>query len=389
MKDITEKFGGNFFVAAFVPALGFVALGMVVFGPIFPTGLLKRFQNPFFGQEWLTLLVLTVIIGFSLSSLNTFIYKIFEGYMLLVRLPGVRQRMQRQASRLQDDIQLVRVKLADAENRGESEEVVQGIRDDLYYRLAEYQQQFPRTNEAVLPTAFGNILRAAEDYPSERYSIDSVVLWPRFIHAMPAAYFDKVDQSNNGLGFLINCSTLSILTAVCSVFAAGYQLIFAGIAPSTKPAPDQLPPSPIYFVQITEAQFVYTQRVVGYLIFGVLMLVLAYLFYRATLPIARQYGNMIRSAYDLFRFELLKQFNLPLPQNLNAERDRWRQLSEFVAVGEQLGSVNFQYRFPESVKALIQETEEADSKPISPLPRRYTANKAKRSSASRAKRSKT
>lgn len=40
-------------------------------------------------------------------------------------------------------------------------------------------EQRPQQPERSMPSQLGDILRAAEDYPRERYGLDPIVLWPR------------------------------------------------------------------------------------------------------------------------------------------------------------------------------------------------------------------
>jgi hypothetical protein len=45
------------------------------------------------------------------------------------------------------------------------------------------------------------------------------------------------------------------------------------------------------------------------------------------------FGNMIRSAYDLFRLDLLQQFRLSLPRNSIDEFYIWKNLGELILQG--------------------------------------------------------
>lgn len=86
---------------------------------------------------------------------------------------------------------------------------------------------------------------------------------------------------------------------------------------------------------------------------------IAYFFYNASLPAAKQYGNMIRSAYDLFRFDLRKQLRLTMPPHSNKEHDSWQKWTEFVSLGSfaPKGNVPFLYQYnPEEIgRTLMSE----------------------------------
>ncbi|MGC9400213.1 MAG: hypothetical protein ACP5HM_13910 [Anaerolineae bacterium] len=405
MKDILTKFGSNFLVSAFVPSLAFVALAMVVFRPLIPQSLLTSLQNTLepFDQSGVLLLALAVILGFTLSSLNTSIYKILEGYSLLAHIPLFRKRQQRKYAEIETHLKKVEEEIKRLEERedahqreynrliGLERDVIQAIEtasvqgaeregerlktllkrvhkhvhqlaaekkentlrlkqleDERYYLLSEMHLRFPFSREAVLPTAFGNLLRAAEAYAGDRYGIDAVRLWPRLIHVIPQSYYEKVEQSNNGLAFLINCSILSLLFSLLCGLATGYQILALSLTQATNGAMYCVTPigSGQCLVTITEPQvYLYSY---GFLF--IFMLCLFFIFYKGSFPIVIQYGDMIRSSFDLFRFRLLEEFHLEPPKTLQAEREVWRKISEFLVMGEHRGTLCFKYQTAATVE---------------------------------------
>ncbi|MBN1922774.1 MAG: hypothetical protein JW892_16110 [Anaerolineae bacterium] len=340
MKDITEKFGSNFLVAAFVPSLAFVAMAMVFFGPIIPSELIDRMKNTFepFGQSGVLFLALSIILGFVLSSLNTFLYKLLEGYFFLVRLPGSRKRQEKKRNSLKLQLQTVDQEITDLFNSSDPDkERLQNLADKQYYLVAEITSRFPDTVEGVLPTTFGNLFRAAETYANRRYGIDAVQLWPRLVHVIPESYYHKVEQSNNGLAFLVNCAALTLFFSILSACAALYQYAVWQIA--LRGGGDIL-----YFIHVdSRVAHHYQQHMWIYSGAFVISLALSRLFYVSSFPIVREYGDMIRSCFDLFRFDLLKQLRLPLPENSKREYELWRAISEFTTIGDYRGPLKFEY----------------------------------------------
>jgi hypothetical protein len=263
MKDVLSKFSGNFIVASFIPALAFISLSMIVFEPIIPDALLTKIQNNLnpFGEGGIFLLTATIVLGFTLHNLNTFIYKIFEGYYAFIRPPfgkklqeikykklnsklekskikidylekerGIYQQLTRRfqesaskierelnsepvqahkwkCERLKSLLNKIREQIQDIQIKiQENKESLEKHRNERYSILSEMQLRFPNRKKNFLPTSFGNILKAAEAYPGDRYGIDAVRLWPRLVHVIPETYYEKVEQSNDGLAFLVNCS---------------------------------------------------------------------------------------------------------------------------------------------------------------------------------------
>ncbi len=148
--------------------------------------------------------------------------------------------------------------------------------------------------------------------------------------------------SNNQCSFLLNCSLLSGLFAVLSVLAAGYQ-IYLSYRASLLIQAGMKDGKLIYFIPINLSPDIYIQRVFVYIIIAIGSLLAAWFFYNASLLNVSQYGNMIRSTYDLFRFKLLDQFRLESPKDLEAERDRWDTVCEFINIGDENGPIYLEY----------------------------------------------
>jgi hypothetical protein len=200
---------------------------------------------------------------------------------------------------------------------------------------ADFDSRYPPQENFILPTRFGNILKAAESYPQSRYGIDSVALWPRMVYAIDEKYMMHVDTANDQCSFLLNSSLLSAIFAALSFLASAYQflllyLLFYGVSDS------------FILVGIKEPNL-YFQRIFTYFAIGILTLGVAWFFYTASLLNVTKYGNMIRSSYDLFRFNLLDRLHLKLPPHLKKEREFWGTVSEFITIGDRFGGLHFDY----------------------------------------------
>lgn len=311
-----------------------------MFGPIVPSKLLTRLKDTFnpLDQPGLLALVFTVMLGFTLFNLNNFIYKIYEGYFILERMPVFKWWQRRRVRNLRNKIDNCLDRMSKAEEDSEDLNELEGE----HYRLRSLREiYFPPTDLTVLPTGFGNILRAAEAYSGTRYGIDSVMMWPRLIHVIPEPYYSKLDQSNNGLAFLVNSSLLALALAISCFIAAGYQHWLLDLV-ITHQSP------PLYFIDLIPNQEIYEQRINLYLGFGVLLVILSMLFYQASLPILAEYGSLIRSSFDLFRFDLLKQLKQKAPKDSEEELDTWRKISEFITIGDPERTLKFDYANAES-----------------------------------------
>jgi hypothetical protein len=70
------------------------------------------------------------------------------------------------------------------------------------------------------------------------------------------------------------------------------------------------------------------------LLAGVVCFFLWYLFYRAALSAAITYGHYVRTCFDLFRLDLLAPLGIDLPTGLQDEKTLWREVHEFLTLGE-------------------------------------------------------
>lgn len=335
IQGYLEKLGGNFMVAAFVPSLAFVTACMVAFSPLLPQDFIMNVQGALspLNEKGLIVLLIATMMGFTLTSLNTYIYKLFEGYVLFQYLTPLRHLEMRRARRIRNqrdalNMQIRRIEktqtgwsLAGMPER--SEKKMKRI-DDRIDRLtnqrdalaAEYELRYPPKDELIMPTRLGNILRAAEAYPQSRYYVDSVALFPRMVVAIDKDYMGHMDTANDQCSFLLNSSLLSAVFAVFAFLASLYLYFF--------PSVDH--PGLVY------------------LLTGFVTLAIAWFFYNASLMNVSKYGNLIRSAYDLFRFNLLKKLRLPLPTDNRSEKETWKKVSDLVTIGEIYGEIPFSYQ---------------------------------------------
>ncbi len=94
MKEFFERIGSSFFVAAFVPSLGFLILVSFLFQPVASTQSGQSFQSTLdpINQSGLLLLIGASILGFTLSSLGDFVSKVFQGDYLFERFNWFKAR---------------------------------------------------------------------------------------------------------------------------------------------------------------------------------------------------------------------------------------------------------------------------------------------------------
>ena len=322
-----EKLGSNFIVSAMIPSLALVVACMLVFEPIL------HISNMFIQKDSiyplisfsLLLVIPTVIIGFTLTALNTYILKLFEGYVFFPHLSYMYKWMlhsHRNKARklittrrfLKRRIDVIEQSVIETTRQARH---LKKLKNEFFLVAAKYDQSYPPRLGDILPTQFGNILKASETYSGIRYGMDAVNFWPRLFHVIHPDYKTEISNTRNELSFLVNMSLLSIVFLACCLGASFYTLVY--------------PPLDVMGKTIYVAAFA---NVVRYIVLGGTSLLLNMFFNKASIYAVGSYGQMIRSAYDLFRLDLLKQLRLKMPNNSHEEFYTWKNLNEFIVLGQ-------------------------------------------------------
>ncbi len=155
---------------------------------------------------------------------------------------------------------------------------------------------YPRRAKDILPTRLGNVLRAAEHYPMDRYGADYPLLWTRLGHVVPERVLRDMEDYRSALEFLVvatsGFATFGILAAAtCAATGHG--------------------PTP-------------------FLLFLLGGCVLAYIAYSSAIHTAQEYGEAMRASFDLFRNELLVRMRWPVPTTPEEEIVIWREITGFI-----------------------------------------------------------
>ncbi len=151
---------------------------------------------------------------------------------------------------------------------------------------------FPPEKHNVMPTRLGNILRASEFYSLKRYGLDAVVAWPRLQSLLPPEFAADLRKAK------ANFDLFLVLTTQAALFALVWQIVLG---------------------RFTHRWDLFLLTSLGWLV--------ALFAYRGALQAARVYGELIKAAFDLHRWELLKALHLKLPDKYDDERELWQEVN--------------------------------------------------------------
>jgi hypothetical protein len=154
----------------------------------------------------------------------------------------------------------------------------------------------PTQPEQVMPTRLGNILKNAELYPKDRYQIDAVLIWPRLYNLFPERFVQTITEARGALDFM---QVLSSLGGAFALLAGSYLILVGG-----------------------------TWWLFLACFWGGLLV--AWLAYQGALGSALLYAQQVKTAFDLYRNELLKQMRLQLPATPKEEETWWHEIGQFL-----------------------------------------------------------
>jgi hypothetical protein len=166
------------------------------------------------------------------------------------------------------------------------------LRRELNELTWQRVEQFPTRRASVLPTAFGNVIRAFETYPYKMYGIEGTRGWTRLLAVIPKDYRDLIDDGKAQMDFWVN------LWAVSLLYAAAYF---------------------IYGVLVGPWELLWTT---------VPALALALIASSAATKAAVGWGSLVRASFDLFLPDLRIKLELPVPPSVRDEREQWNRFSK-------------------------------------------------------------
>ena len=284
LSSISGQFGKSIFLGAMFPVLIVAVLNSLLIAPLLPFGdvIQKHLEQIATGKEtWGAILLVFAVVFVTgvLYNLNIPIIRLYEGYPWQESWLGQlcmyrKKRVFAQAGPLRYSMRYLRRQLQ-AANPNDQQAKKLGAEQT---RLARYiNSELPDRQEFVLPTRFGNVIRCFERYSDVAYGIDAIIAWPRLVAKIEPGFASTIDEAKTSVDFMINCSLLCALSAmvlggigVCQAFPWSFASVWhwgwrAG-----------------------------------------LFLALALTFYSFAIGRARAWGEQVKSAFDLYRFDLLK-----------------------------------------------------------------------------------
>jgi hypothetical protein len=245
----------------------------------------------------LTIVVLSLwAAAIVLLLLNHLLFRFLEGYFGPFSWAERGQQMRLRYSEDRSHLKALREAIPAEAAAGTSQ---QEIAYNTAVRL--FCQKWPPERSSVLPTRFGNVIRAFERYPDILYGIDGIPGWLRLQGVVGKDFETLVEDAHAQVSFFVNLWFLSL--AFVAVAVGRYLLRCF----------EYLPDHPAKLVAAR-----------GFLFAAVAGLMVARLAYEGAVERAQAWGDLIRAAFDLYLPDLAKKMGYALPPDRDKRRAFWR-----------------------------------------------------------------
>jgi hypothetical protein len=186
-------------------------------------------------------------------------------------------------------------------------------RNKAYARnLRIFRAHYPRDVKLLQPTQLGNVLKSAEGYAKQVYGADSVAIWARFAAVIPESFAQIVDRARADMDFFVNAVWLSFLASgiVTVHFLKGLaDAVSSGKLDGFHWVPALIP---------------------------VLGFASCWVWYKCAIVKAQDWGEIYRSAFDLYLPDLAKQLGYELPKTADERKTFWGRVNALCLDGTEI-----------------------------------------------------
>ena len=329
-SSIIKDLGRSYIVSSLLPAALFLSLGGLAFRGFAPGFLATRLiaQDQFYTSQWFIFLTFTVWVAYGLFSITDWTVRLYEGYFFPKKVKTflvyfIKQWYERLTPNIRD------FKKLRAEGHSPDSFDYKKYSRAAKIEYFNLERIAPFDEKNLLPTRFGNILLACEQYSEEKYKMDGFALWTRLLQVLPKQLIDQIEEKNNQMIFLLNSSLLAYFNGCLALIVGSIRLpcqIWSGWSVChTGALPQNFFERGFEHLSPTE-----------FLLVGLAFIVGGYVIYRLALPVTEAVGLLMRSGFDLYRFDMLRQLNIEVPPSLEEELNKWEIISEYFNAGNRL-----------------------------------------------------
>jgi hypothetical protein len=248
--------------------------------------LVKVLQSSFF-------VILSAII---LLAVNRPLVRFFEGYGKWNPLKLLFDR--RKKKKFKKDVQPILAEMERIDDAFAANESATPQIDEFPAKLYKAVLYFPDQQEFVLPTKFGNVMRALDVYPRVVYGIDSVPTWRHLTMIIPNRVDEKVKDARAIVDFTLNTLALSSLLLLIYLALVGYAIV------TNKPFDVAQPGIALALIFVVAGCWFFLPEA------------------------AVQWGFAVKAVFDLNRERLAARLGFRLPPSAEQEFEFWENVSQ-------------------------------------------------------------
>jgi hypothetical protein len=303
LADIAGVLSRRFIVGFFVPVFfGLVALKLLVARAAVPSDL----RHAGGGTQILILGGVALLLGLLLWGVHFSLIRFLEGYWLIAPDPpaptylsnekpgalasalraaqtGVARVYRRTRQRLG---QRMRKRWIGTRRTLLNTKAQENPSDERTRAAGDLTLRFPPDDELVLPTELGNVIRAFETHPRERYGLDGIRIWPRVATMLSESERAEIEDTTTDLALWVNGLAVVVVAGV---------LLFA----------ERLWHNPGGALATFGVELALVIAVSA----------LAHAFYRQAILAALRWGEPVRAAFDVHRLPLYDALGMRRPLN--------------------------------------------------------------------------
>lgn len=311
-SELPGFFDRNFIVAYFLPSLLFVLSAYWLLGEFGVEPDIVKIIGDDLYKEATLLGIISLIAAVFLLSINFQVFRFFEGYGKYNPLIFLQKFHERKFQRLEEKKHLLNEELRIARAAGDDDEIDRINAQRIHY-FSYAADNYPPKKSRLLPTAFGNAVRAFEEYSETMYGLDSIVSWVRLLAMIPKDFREMMNSVRAELDMWMNFRLLGYVLFVC------YLILAVGTGQWKA----------VWFLPV----IVLFARIASK---------------RLTVS-AIHYGDFVKSSYDLYLPDLRDQIRLPETETIEDEKNLWKKFTRQVT-----------YHNPEQVLQRVSKDKKKD-----------------------------
>lgn len=288
------------------PALVFVILSRLYLLPSLPESSSLRVDIRWDdGTLTIVSILLVALIAYFLDAANLAIIRFFEGYWFKNQFPfdECRKRHQEFVRRTQKrvrNLESVVDALIVQATQQQKEELLDLAREIVAHKrdiISQVADKYPDDPAYILPSPFGNVIAAAEQYPRKVLGMDTVALWPFLVPTLTRKnYAQFILREQAVMSFLVNTTVIlalfGFLLGITEWLLYGWSWVLAGKL--------------------------------------ALVAVCCAVTFLLSIQGAAGWGATMRTAFVLFREDLRSELHLRRPSDYEDERLLWEMASNFL-----------------------------------------------------------